>query len=58
MVITGDLEQSDIKNTNGLDDAIQRLRGLEEIAIVSMTEASIVRDPIVAAIERRYKNTS
>jgi len=55
MVITGDLTQSDLPNRNGLKDAIVRLQGVKDVGIVELTESSIVRDPVVADIDRKYR---
>lgn len=56
VVITGDPDQSDVKNKNGLVDACERLVGIDGLGIVNFTTEDIVRNPIVAAIEERYKN--
>lgn len=54
VVITGDLNQSDIKGINGLADAIKRLQNIEGISIVKLDKASIVRHPLIGIIEERY----
>ena len=54
VVITGDPLQSDIKGTNGLVDACERLEGIDGLGIVKFTEGDILRNPIVAEIEKRY----
>lgn len=54
MVVTGDLAQSDHHGRNGLEDAIERLRQIEGIGIVQLTRKSIVRHPIVEAIDEMY----
>ena len=56
VVITGDPDQSDVKNKNGLTDACERLTGIDGLGIVNFMTEDIVRNPIVAAIEERYKN--
>jgi phosphate starvation-inducible protein PhoH len=55
-IVTGDLGQSDIKESNGLKDAISRFVGIDGVGIHQLTKKSIVRDPIVAKIEERYEN--
>lgn len=54
MVITGDVNQSDIRGPSGLQDAIERLKGVDNIGIVEMTKNSIVRHPIIEKIEEKY----
>jgi phosphate starvation-inducible PhoH-like protein len=55
MIICGDLNQSDIRNKNGLEDAFDLLNGIPSIGFVTMSEESIVRNPIIKAIEERYQ---
>ena len=54
IVITGDLNQTDIPGRNGLKDAIERLTGISEIASIEFTEKSMVRNPIIPFIEEKY----
>jgi len=54
VVITGDPHQSDVKGKNGLIDACARLTGVVGLGIVEFTKEDIVRNPIVAEIEKRY----
>lgn len=54
MVICGDIYQSDIRFKNGLADAFELLQGIDGIGFVTMTEKSIVRHPIIEAIDGRY----
>lgn len=56
LVVTGDVEQSDIGYRNGLSDAIERLREIEEIGFHEMGEESCVRSGIVGKIEKKYRN--
>jgi phosphate starvation-inducible PhoH-like protein len=57
IVCTGDIEQSDLcLKTNGLADAINRLKGLPDLEFVEMGYESCVREKIVADIDLRYKN--
>jgi phosphate starvation-inducible PhoH-like protein len=55
IVITGDPYQSDIPERNGLVDAMDRLDGMDDIGIVSLSPKSIIRHPIIEEIEARYK---
>lgn len=60
MVIAGDPEQCDIKlnrgEKNGLEDAIERFKGMPGIGIVEFTEDDIVRDPFLIELMKKYKN--
>jgi phosphate starvation-inducible PhoH-like protein len=56
-VITGDVAQSDIGRASGLDDAIERLEGIDNLGIVELDGQAIVRHPIVMAIDERYAGT-
>jgi phosphate starvation-inducible protein PhoH and related proteins len=58
VVVTGDPEQNDIRGKNGLVDAVERLKDIEGVAIVEMTHKSIVRDPLVNIIDKRYRDKS
>ncbi len=55
VVINGDPDQSDIKVKNGLVDACERLEGVNGLKIIKFDETDIVRHPIVAEIEEKYK---
>lgn len=55
MIICGDIRQTDISSVNGLVDSMELLDGLEDIGLVELTEASIVRHPLVQRIEERYE---
>lgn len=54
IVLTGDIQQTDIEKKNGLSDALDRLRDIEEVGIYRMTHKSIVRHPIVEKIDNAY----
>jgi len=54
IVITGDPNQSDIGEQNGLLDAVKRLAGVDNIGIVQFNESDIVRHPLVGIIEKKY----
>ena len=48
MIITGDPYQSDIGKDSGLMPMVERLQGIEGLAVVNMPAASIVRHPIIS----------
>ena len=58
LVVTGDLAQSDIKGTNGLQDLIERIgEGVPgEIEIVRFDDRDVVRNPVIKTILRLYKD--
>jgi phosphate starvation-inducible PhoH-like protein len=59
LIIMGDIDQIDIKLKNGeisgLDDAIIRFKGMDNIGFCEFTEDDIVRDPFLIEIMKRYK---
>ena len=55
MIFSGDLDQSDIKGKNGLQDAFERLQNISRIAFVEMTTGDIVRHPLIKEILSRYR---
>ena len=60
MVITGDITQIDLQGDrkSGLVEALDVLRGVEDIGIVALTHRDVVRHELVQAIVRAYeKNT-
>ena len=55
-IITGDLEQSDIKKgTSGLEDAIKRFAGIHGVGLASFKEKDVVRHSMVRRLLKRYK---
>ena len=57
-IITGDLEQSDIKKgTSGLEDAIKRFAGIHGVGLASFKEKDIVRHSLVRRLLKRYKDS-
>ena len=58
MIITGDLTQVDLPHgtMSGLREAINILKDVEGISIVSMNEKDIVRHRLVTRIVKAYKN--
>ena len=57
MVVTGDLTQTDLPDgkSSGLAHAVNVLKGVEDIAIVALTERDVVRHPLVTRIVRAYE---
>lgn len=57
-IVSGDLNQSDVKNRigNGLEDSIKRLTGLYGIGFSQFTLGDVVRHPIVSGILERYED--
>jgi phosphate starvation-inducible PhoH-like protein len=61
LVIMGDSDQIDLKLNKGekcgLDDAWDRLQGVEGIGFIEFSEEDIVRDPFLIEIMKRYKTS-
>lgn len=57
MVITGDITQIDLQGDrkSGLVEALDVLRGVEDIGIVALTHRDVVRHELVQAIVRAYE---
>lgn len=53
-IISGDLEQTDIKNQNGLQDALAKFSTFEEIGIINFEHCDVVRNPIITKILSKY----
>ncbi|MCU9931074.1 PhoH family protein, partial [Escherichia coli] len=56
----GDTEQSDLcyhryNKENGLNDAMNRLKGVPGIGFVDLDYSSCVREPVVSLIDERYR---
>ncbi|WEU67310.1 PhoH family protein [Xanthomonas phage JGB6] len=56
MVVNGDITQKDIPGDSGLEDAINRLDGLKQVACAEFTEDDIVRSGLCKDIILRYRN--
>jgi len=54
IIVNGDLGQSDIKERNGLVDAADRLKDINNIGIIQLNEDDIMRDPLIKEIECKY----
>jgi phosphate starvation-inducible PhoH-like protein len=55
-IINGDLMQSDIRNENGLEDAIKRFTGIRRVGFSQFDLEDVVRHPIVAEMLERYQD--
>ena len=55
MIFSGDTEQSDIGSDSGLDDAVNRLDGINGIEIVEFLDEDIVRSKMCKAIIMAYR---
>ena len=55
-IINGDLMQSDIKTSNGLDDAVKRFTGVKRVGFSQFDLEDVVRHPIVGELLARYKD--
>lgn len=60
MIVTGDLTQIDLPNgsPSGLSEATQKLQGVKGISIIQLTEADVVRHPLVSRIIHAYEKSS
>jgi phosphate starvation-inducible PhoH-like protein len=58
IIVTGDITQIDLpkKTRSGLVDVVQRLRNIENIAVVHLGESDIVRNALVQQILRAYED--
>jgi phosphate starvation-inducible PhoH-like protein len=58
IIVTGDVTQVDLpkQTRSGLTDAVNRLRDVEQIAIVYLDEHDIVRNQLVQRILRAYED--
>lgn len=55
MVIDGDTEQKDIKGTNGMTDAIWRLKDDKNIGYMKFTDDDCVRSEMCKIILKAYR---
>jgi phosphate starvation-inducible PhoH-like protein len=57
MVVTGDPTQTDLEasDRSGLNDAVRRLRGFEDVGFCEFSYKDIVRHPLVERIVRAYE---
>ncbi|MCW8948003.1 MAG: PhoH family protein, partial [Sedimenticola sp.] len=55
VVINGDVDQSDIRGTNGLADALDRVDGLADVHIHRFERSDIIRSGLVRLLIDRYE---
>lgn len=55
MILCGDVNQSDIHRTSGLEDAFELLGGIQGIGFCILSLEATVRHPIVKQVEARYE---
>lgn len=60
VVVTGDITQIDLprEKKSGLKDAMQILKGIDDIAIVRLTEKDVVRHKLVQDIVKAYEKAA
>ncbi len=58
IIVTGDVTQVDLprQTRSGLNDAVHRLREVERIAVIYLSEQDIVRHPLVQKIVAAYED--
>ncbi|MEN3042739.1 MAG: PhoH family protein, partial [Fervidobacterium sp.] len=56
VIVTGDVTQIDIQEKSGLVVAQEILKNIEGITFVYLTDADVVRHPLVKKIIRAYDN--
>lgn len=57
-IITGDVTQKDLPDgkTSGLEMAMKVLKNIDEIGVIKLTHADVVRHPLVQKIVKAYEN--
>jgi len=55
-IIAGDLEQTDKRGVNGLDDSIRRFAGIRGVGLSMFTAKDIVRHKLISKLLARYDN--
>ena len=53
-IIAGDLEQTDKRGVNGLDDSIRRFAGIRGVGLSLFTTKDIVRHKLISKLLSRY----
>lgn len=58
MVITGDITQRDLSDgkKSGLEDAVELLKGVEDVGIIYLTAQDVIRHKLVKNIVKAYEN--
>ncbi len=57
-IVLGDLNQTDVRGTNGLNDSIHRFYDMSEIGICSFDKRDIVRNKLIGKLLDRYDGES
>lgn len=57
VVVNGDIRQSDIRGANGLEDALNRVQGLDNVHIHEFGQSDIVRSGLVRDLMQRYESS-
>ncbi len=55
-IIAGDLEQTDKRGVNGLEDSIRRFAGIRGIGLSLFTAKDIIRHKLISKLLARYEN--
>ncbi len=55
VVVNGDAAQSDIQGVCGLTDAVNRMEGADDVAVMEFEESDCVRHGLVREVLRRYR---
>ena len=53
-LISGDVEQTDRKGANGLQDGIEKTKNIDDIGFVEFSKKDIVRNPLISKILKNY----
>lgn len=56
VIVEGDEEQSDIKQKNGLTDAMDRLSKMRDVGVVQLDRSDVVRSSFVQDVLERYED--
>lgn len=57
VIVSGDGKQSDIRTTNGLDDAVNRLTWHPDVSVIEFERSDIVRHSIIGDILQSYEDS-
>lgn len=56
MIISGDEYQSDIGHYSGLEDAVEKLEGIDGVEVIRFIDSDIVRSRLCKAVIMAYRN--
>ena len=54
-IISGDIEQTDRKGANGLQDGIKRTNDINDIGFIEFSNKDIIRNPLISKILKNYE---